>query len=102
MGDPAIDAGPAVYGGARCVGGVLATGRAPESAVGEGQAVLPLAGPGTLVSALAQTPSSCGSAYGAASHACHRREAGPGEAWISRRSPGGVAAWGHAASPWRR
>ncbi|GAA4221784.1 urease accessory protein [Streptosporangium album] len=52
VGDPAIDDGPAVYGGARCVGTVLTTGRAPASMVGDGWALLPLAGPGTLVSAL--------------------------------------------------
>ncbi|WP_433254293.1 urease accessory protein UreD [Streptosporangium sp. CA-135522] len=52
VGDPAIDTGPAVYGDARCVGSILTTVRAPESAVGNGWAVLPLAGPGTLISAL--------------------------------------------------
>ncbi|WP_326820900.1 urease accessory protein UreD [Streptosporangium sp. NBC_01756] len=52
VGDPAIDTGPAVYGGARCVGSVLTSGRAPASVVRDGWALLPLAGPGTLVSAL--------------------------------------------------
>lgn len=51
-GDPEIGHSPAVYGDARCVGNTLITGRALESVVGEGWAVLPLAGPGTLVSAL--------------------------------------------------
>ncbi|MFJ2031047.1 urease accessory protein UreD [Streptosporangium sp. NPDC087985] len=54
VGDPAIDTSPAVYGDARCVGSLLVTGRAPESVIGDGWAVLPLAGPGTLVSALAR------------------------------------------------
>ncbi|GAA3407390.1 urease accessory protein UreD [Streptosporangium vulgare] len=52
VGDPEIDGSPAVYGDARCVGSTLVTGRAPETVVGDGWAVLPLAGPGTLVSAL--------------------------------------------------
>ncbi len=63
VGDPAIDASPAVYGDARCVGGTLITGPpgtagsgsllAGEAVIGDGWAVLPLAGPGVLVSALA-------------------------------------------------
>ncbi|MFF5211907.1 urease accessory protein UreD [Streptosporangium sp. NPDC000396] len=52
VGDPAIDTSPAVYGAARCVGSVLVTARAPEPVIGDGWAVLPLAGPGTLISAL--------------------------------------------------
>ncbi|MEV4376470.1 urease accessory protein UreD [Streptosporangium sp. NPDC049644] len=52
VGDAEIDDSPAVYGDARCVGSVLVTGRAPETVVGQGWAVLPLAGPATLVSAL--------------------------------------------------
>ncbi|WP_329092021.1 MULTISPECIES: urease accessory protein UreD [unclassified Streptosporangium] len=52
VGDPEIDGSSAVYGDARCVGSTLITGRAPETVVGDGWAVLPLAGPGTLVSAL--------------------------------------------------
>ncbi|MEU8110127.1 urease accessory protein UreD [Nonomuraea muscovyensis] len=57
VGDPALDASPAVFAGARCVGTTLMTpdpavGRR-EAVVGEGVAVLPLAGPGVLVSALA-------------------------------------------------
>jgi urease accessory protein len=52
VGEPAIDGSPAVYGDARCVGSTLMTGRAPEPVIGDGWAVLPLAGPGTLVSAL--------------------------------------------------
>ncbi|MFC7644060.1 urease accessory protein UreD [Streptosporangium lutulentum] len=52
VGDPAIDASPAVYGDARCVGSTLTTGRVPEPVIGDGWAVVPLAGPGTLVSAL--------------------------------------------------
>ncbi|WP_424535169.1 urease accessory protein UreD [Sphaerisporangium viridialbum] len=70
VGDPAVDGSPAVYGDARCVGSVLivdartarpaadggASGEKPslaEPVLAEGCAVLPLAGPGTLVSALA-------------------------------------------------
>ncbi|MEU7828041.1 urease accessory protein UreD [Nonomuraea sp. NPDC049129] len=66
VGDPAIDASPAVYGDARCIGTTLITpslASAPPRAissqaasgavVAEGVAVLPLAGPGVLVSALA-------------------------------------------------
>ncbi|MFF4771250.1 urease accessory protein UreD [Microtetraspora fusca] len=80
VGEPAMDGSPAVYGTARCVGSTLVTGYgafpamhnhgdgpprgehtqagAPESAprravLGDGCAVLPLAGPGVLVSALA-------------------------------------------------
>ncbi|WP_433511051.1 urease accessory protein UreD [Nonomuraea sp. CA-143628] len=77
VGDPAIDASPAVYGDARCVGTTLITPpqiippltaapslstpslttapseATPEAVVAEGVAVLPLAGPGVLVSALA-------------------------------------------------
>ncbi|WP_214322019.1 urease accessory protein UreD [Nonomuraea sediminis] len=49
-----VDSSPAVYGTARCLGTTLVTGpRAEAPVVGEGVAVLPLAGPGTLVSALA-------------------------------------------------
>ncbi|MFO7252903.1 MAG: urease accessory protein UreD [Actinomycetes bacterium] len=61
VGDPAVEASPAVYGSARCVGSTLLAGpafpppegRPGEAAVAEGVAVLPLAGPGVLVSALA-------------------------------------------------
>ncbi|MFC6083155.1 urease accessory protein UreD [Sphaerisporangium aureirubrum] len=54
VGDPAVDGSPAVYGDARCVGSVLLTGVRPAAPLlSEGCAVLPLAGPGTLVSALA-------------------------------------------------
>ncbi|MEV5895260.1 urease accessory protein UreD [Nonomuraea fuscirosea] len=53
-GDPDLDSSPAVYGSARCVGTTFLTARAKEPAVAEGVAVLPLAGPGTLVSALAK------------------------------------------------
>ncbi|WP_214108934.1 urease accessory protein UreD [Acrocarpospora catenulata] len=54
VGDPATDDSPAVYGEARCVGSTLLTRARPESShLAEGCAVLPLAGPGTLVSALA-------------------------------------------------
>jgi urease accessory protein len=56
VGDPAIDDSSAVYGGARCVGSTLLAGpgvRPAGALVGDGAAVLPLAGPGTLVSALA-------------------------------------------------
>ncbi|WP_061294490.1 urease accessory protein UreD [Herbidospora cretacea] len=71
VGDPAIDGSPAVFGTARCVGSTLIAaprshGTSPaetgvaepkseprEAEVAEGVAVLPLAGPGTLVSALA-------------------------------------------------
>ncbi|WP_248961058.1 urease accessory protein UreD [Sphaerisporangium perillae] len=70
VGDPAVDGSPAVYGDARCVGSVLLAGpafghpgpgnggrpgnpRGHASVIAEGCAVLPLAGPGTLVSALA-------------------------------------------------
>ncbi|MEV4564203.1 urease accessory protein UreD [Nonomuraea sp. NPDC049419] len=52
VGDPALDGSPAVYGSARCVGTTFMTAQAP-AAVAEGVAVLPLAAPGTLVSALA-------------------------------------------------
>ncbi|HUR05803.1 MAG TPA: urease accessory protein UreD [Nonomuraea sp.] len=80
VGDPALDASPAVYGDARCVGTTLVTPEtatptpaapgpaAPRAAVvagdaavsrsasgavvADGVAVLPLAGPGVLVSAL--------------------------------------------------
>ncbi|MEU7861780.1 urease accessory protein UreD [Nonomuraea sp. NPDC049141] len=65
VGDPALDASPAVYGDARCIGTTLITPKptptAPEPAtqglasravVADGVAVLPLAGPGVLVSAL--------------------------------------------------
>jgi urease accessory protein len=49
-----LDASPAVYAGATCVGTTLITGRErPDPAVADGVAVLPLAGPGTVVSALA-------------------------------------------------
>ncbi|TQM76302.1 urease accessory protein UreD [Thermopolyspora flexuosa] len=61
VGDPAVDTSPAVYGTARCVGGTLLAGpaftppegRRGDAAVADGVAVLPLAGPGVLVSALA-------------------------------------------------
>ncbi|MCA2221642.1 urease accessory protein UreD [Nonomuraea aurantiaca] len=65
VGGPAIDASPAVYGDARCIGTTLITPppatppvvtpseAASEAVVAEGVAVLPLAGPGVLVSALA-------------------------------------------------
>lgn len=62
IGDPAIDTSPAVYGTARCTGTTLLAGpaftpppdRRPATAtVADGVAVLPLAAPGTLVSALA-------------------------------------------------
>ncbi|MEV4802201.1 urease accessory protein UreD [Nonomuraea sp. NPDC049421] len=53
VGDPALDGSPAVYGSARCVGTTFMTAQASATAVGEGVAVLPLAAPGTLVSALA-------------------------------------------------
>lgn len=54
VGDPAVDGSPAVYGDARCVGSVLLTGVRPAAPLlSDGCAVLPLAGPGTLVSALA-------------------------------------------------
>ncbi|GAA0400928.1 urease accessory protein UreD [Acrocarpospora corrugata] len=54
VGDPAVDDSPAVYGSARCVGSTLLTGDLPrERHLADGCAVLPLAGPGTLVSALA-------------------------------------------------
>lgn len=55
VGDPALDSSPAVFGDATCVGTTLITGltRPRESLVADGVAVLPLAGPGTLVSALA-------------------------------------------------
>ncbi|WP_239137493.1 urease accessory protein UreD [Sphaerisporangium rufum] len=53
-GDPAVGDSAAVYGGARCVGSVLLAGhRAASTHLAGGCAVLPLAGPGTLVSALA-------------------------------------------------
>ncbi|MEV5409447.1 urease accessory protein UreD [Thermopolyspora sp. NPDC052614] len=62
VGDPAVDTSPAVYGTARCVGSTLLAGpaftppadRRPATAtIADGVAVLPLAAPGTLVSALA-------------------------------------------------
>ncbi|MEV6149676.1 urease accessory protein UreD [Nonomuraea sp. NPDC052129] len=74
VGDPATDASPAVYGDARCVGTTLiappldtpplispsqdtplisSSEAASGAVVAEGVAVLPLAGPGVLVSALA-------------------------------------------------
>ncbi|WP_228011155.1 urease accessory protein UreD [Nonomuraea phyllanthi] len=53
VGDPALDSSPAVYGAARCVGTTFLTTPVKEPVVAEGVAVLPLAGPGTLVSALA-------------------------------------------------
>jgi urease accessory protein len=53
VGDPALDTSPAVYGTARCVGTTFLTHPVKEAVVGEDVAVLPLAGPGTLVSALA-------------------------------------------------
>ena len=46
--------GPAVLAGAKAVGGILVSGeRAPAAVAGEGYAVMPLAGPGTLISAVA-------------------------------------------------
>ncbi|MEV0591091.1 urease accessory protein UreD [Nonomuraea cavernae] len=55
VGDLALDTSPAIYATARCVGTTLVTpGPAcREAVVGDGVAVLPLAGPGVLVSALA-------------------------------------------------
>ncbi|SDG96361.1 urease accessory protein UreD [Nonomuraea jiangxiensis] len=53
VGDPALDTSPAVHGSARCVGTTFLTAVAKEPRVADGVAVLPLAGPGTLVSALA-------------------------------------------------
>ncbi|WP_062442376.1 urease accessory protein UreD [Herbidospora daliensis] len=53
VGDPDADGSPAVFGTARCVGSTLITAASKEAEVAEGVAVLPLAGPGTLVSALA-------------------------------------------------
>ncbi|MEO3868367.1 urease accessory protein UreD [Nonomuraea sp. B12E4] len=53
VGDPALDTSPAVYGTARCVGTTFLTAVTKEPRVADGVAVLPLAGPGTLVSALA-------------------------------------------------
>lgn len=53
VGDPDVDTSPAVYGSARCVGTTFLTTSAKEPVVAEGVAVLPLAGRGTLVSALA-------------------------------------------------
>ncbi|WP_203971402.1 urease accessory protein UreD [Planotetraspora silvatica] len=64
IGDPAVDASPAVYGDARCVGSTLIAGPAWDAerdqkgerraTIGDGWATLPLAGPGVLASALAQ------------------------------------------------
>ncbi|WP_063780909.1 urease accessory protein UreD [Nonomuraea sp. SBT364] len=53
-----LDASPAVLAGATCVGNTLLAGDRPQTAVvgdgvGDGVVVLPLAGPGVLVSALA-------------------------------------------------
>ncbi|GGO66291.1 urease accessory protein UreD [Nonomuraea cavernae] len=59
VGDPALDTSSAIYGTARCVGTTLVTPLVTpgpacrEAVVGDGVAVLPLAGPGVLVSALA-------------------------------------------------
>ncbi|MEU8248450.1 urease accessory protein UreD [Nonomuraea sp. NPDC048916] len=60
VGDPALDTSSAIYGTARCVGTTLITPASATSAtaarqavIGDGVAVLPLAGPGILVSALA-------------------------------------------------
>jgi urease accessory protein len=54
VGDPATAGSPAVYGTSRCLGTTLVTScDGKEAVVGDGVAVLPLAGPGTLVSALA-------------------------------------------------
>ncbi|GAA4565199.1 urease accessory protein UreD [Planotetraspora kaengkrachanensis] len=63
IGDPAVDAGPAVYGDARCVGSTLIAGQRWDAArdrkqerratIGDGWAAMPLAGPGVLASALA-------------------------------------------------
>ncbi|MFG2078407.1 urease accessory protein UreD [Nonomuraea maritima] len=52
-GDPALDSSPALYGTARCIGTTFLTAHAAEPYVAEGLAVLPLSGPGTLVTALA-------------------------------------------------
>ncbi|GIH28078.1 urease accessory protein UreD [Acrocarpospora phusangensis] len=53
-GDPALHGSPAVFASARCAGSTLLVGDLPrEVHLAEGCAVLPLAGPGTLVSALA-------------------------------------------------
>ncbi|MFC4005697.1 urease accessory protein UreD [Nonomuraea purpurea] len=53
VGEAALDSSPAVYGAARCVGNTFMTSAAKQAVVAEGVAVLPLAVPGTLVSALA-------------------------------------------------
>ncbi|WP_246268037.1 urease accessory protein UreD [Acrocarpospora macrocephala] len=54
IGDPATHDSPAVFGTAHCAGSTLLTGDLPrERHLADGCAVLPLAGPGTLVSALA-------------------------------------------------
>lgn len=53
--DPEMHAGGAVLGGARCAGNVLLVGHglAKDAHAAEGLAVMPLAGPGVLVTALA-------------------------------------------------
>ncbi|MFG1612604.1 urease accessory protein UreD [Nonomuraea wenchangensis] len=53
LGDPDLDASPAVLGGARCLGTTFLTATAKEPLVSDGLAVLPLAASGTVVSALA-------------------------------------------------
>ncbi|MGI5270075.1 urease accessory protein UreD [Nonomuraea sp. CA-218870] len=55
VGEESLDSSPAVFGDAACVGTTLIAGPdgPPEALVTDGVAVLPLAGPGTLVSALA-------------------------------------------------
>jgi urease accessory protein len=55
VGDAALDSSPAVFAGATCVGTTLVTGPPPlhGALVEDGVAVMPLAGPGTLVTALA-------------------------------------------------
>ncbi|MEU6712481.1 urease accessory protein UreD [Nonomuraea sp. NPDC046802] len=53
VGEAALDSSPAVYGAARCVGNTFMTSAAKQAVVADGVAVLPLAVPGTLVSALA-------------------------------------------------
>ncbi|WP_308249985.1 urease accessory protein UreD [Sphaerisporangium fuscum] len=55
VGAPAVDGSPAVYGDARCVGSVLVAGppAVPAPSLGDGCAILPLSGPGTLITALA-------------------------------------------------
>ncbi|WP_240972704.1 urease accessory protein UreD [Nonomuraea composti] len=56
VGDPALDASPAVYGPARCVGTTFLTTGVKEAALAEGVAVLPLAAPATPAPVPAQAP----------------------------------------------